>query len=154
MWAWRPCSPTTQLQPICSAGRTLRFNPDAGRIFKEFVMSKMPQTGRIIIPPHTGREEFPHLPLSPFSSLRLVLQIVLLYKSNHMNSIIFHSSSMFTLLFVPLQKPVSLLKIPSEPRECCRVHVEAGAGTLADFCTCMQNSQCQRAQGPTPTPPP
>lgn len=75
-------------------------------------MSKMPQTGRIIIPPHTGREEFPHLPLSPFSSLRLVLQIFLLYKSNHMNSIIFHSSSMFTLLFCPSTEACEFVEDP------------------------------------------
>lgn len=58
--SWRLCPPSTQFQPIFfSAGRTLRPNPDAGRIFKEFVMSKMPRAGRIITPPHAGRREFP-----------------------------------------------------------------------------------------------
>jgi hypothetical protein len=93
--SWRLCPASTQLQPICSAGRTLRPNPDAERIFKESVMSIMPQTGRIITPPHAGREGFPR-PLSPFSSLRLVLWIFLLYTRNHMNSIMFHSSSKFS----------------------------------------------------------
>lgn len=129
LWTWSPWPPTTELHPICPAGRTLSPNPDAGRIFKEFVMGKMPQTGRVIIPPHAGRREFPPFPLSPLSSPRLVLWIFLLYKSDHMNSIIFHSSSRFALLFVPLQKPVSWSKIPSATSECCRVH--AGSGSWA-----------------------
>ncbi|EDL08330.1 mCG128385 [Mus musculus] len=82
-------------QLLLLMGRTLRPNPDAERIFKESVMSIMPQTGRIITPPHAGREGFPR-PLSPFSSLRLVLWIFLLYTRNHMNSIMFHSSSKFS----------------------------------------------------------
>ncbi|NP_001395892.1 uncharacterized protein LOC681186 precursor [Rattus norvegicus] len=39
-------------QMMMLMGRTLKADPDAPRIFKEFVMSKMPQTGKIIIPPH------------------------------------------------------------------------------------------------------
>lgn len=69
MWAWRPCSPTTQLQPICSAGRTLKTNLDALRVFKMFMMSKMGEKAKSKKPPHAGNEKgFPLFPSCYFGS--------------------------------------------------------------------------------------
>ncbi|ERE70522.1 odorant-binding protein 2a-like protein [Cricetulus griseus] len=46
-------------------GRTLEADPDAVRIFKEFVESKIPKTGEIITPPHVGWRHVIHIHFLP-----------------------------------------------------------------------------------------
>lgn len=71
-WAWRPRPPTTQLHSICPAGRTLKINLDALRVFRMFMRSKMGTNAKTKKPPHAGNEKgFPLFPSWCFSSGRV-----------------------------------------------------------------------------------
>lgn len=84
---------------MCPAGRTLEADLDAVRIFKEFVESQLPKTGKIITPPHVGKERVPHVPSSPFASPGLCSDISSV-NGDHM--FFSHSSLKFILPLVPL----------------------------------------------------
>ena len=119
-----PRPPATQLYPICSAGRTLRPSPDAWRIFREFVKSKMPETGRIIFPPHVGRREF----IFPFLLTQSLCSGYFSYTRVTTGTASYFTAHLSLLcFFVPLQRPASWSKIPSALSERCRTHSGGGS---------------------------
>lgn len=75
LWAWRPHPPNTQLHSICPAGRTLKADLDALRVFKMFMISKMGEKAKTKKPPHAGNEKgFPFFPSCCFSSVSVTAQ--------------------------------------------------------------------------------